>query len=524
MRESLAQAVGSCAKKPYNSISMSVYVENFKKTKIIATLGPASEERIEQLLKVGVNGIRLNFSHGTHAWHAEHLSQTRLSAKKLDRSVAVIVDLQGPKIRLGSLAGGSLDIEAGQSLKFCITPEADKPEQIPIQYDFSGEVARGQALYLRDGQIKAEITDVRGKVVYARAINSGKIMSNQGINLPDTHFKSSVLTPKDRADLKFVGKHDVDYVAMSFVQSAGDIVELRKLLDTQKSTAKIIAKIETKVATTHLEDIIKEADAVMVARGDLAVETSAEEVPLIGRRIIALARQHKKVVIMATQMLESMMTSLQPSRAEVSDISSAVMLGVDCVMLSGETAIGNYPIETVAQMKKVILATERALLDDQTQPNIMPKGGTLAQARATNAKFLRRGRRVFNSQVNLSQTASGDAQISIAMAIITLAEQLGAKMIMAETESGATAQNITSLRPMMPIIIASTHQRTCNQSALLWGGKPFLVGRHGDIAKSVLGKLRKRQNLKAGDMVVSAYGHKRGVIGGTDTIRLLEVE
>jgi len=503
---------------------MSIYVENFKKTKIIATIGPASAEKIEKLLGSGVNGIRLNFSHGTYAEHKDHLKKARAAAKKLDRSVAIIQDLQGPKIRLGSIPTGGISIEVGQILKFQAKADYEKQGVIPIQYDFAAEVEKGQKLYLRDGQIRTVIESVKNGIVTVRALNSGKILSNHGINLPDTHFKNSVLTKKDRKDLEFAYKEDVDYVAMSFVQSADDVRELRKLLQSHGSRAKIIAKLETKVATHHLEDITKEADAVMIARGDLAVETAAEDVPLIGREIIALCRHHKKVVIMATQMLEGMMNSLQPSRAEVSDIASAVTLGVDCVMLSGETAIGNFPIETVQMMKKVILATEKFLLNARTEIDVMPKGGSAEDARKANTSFLRRGRRIFNSQISSGNIASGDAQISVSLAAITLAEQLGAKIILAETISGSTAVSIASLRPTMPIIIASPEERTCNQTSLLWGGKPFLIKKREDVPKVVMSKLKKRKNVNSGDMIVSAYGHHRGVIGGTDTIRLIEVE
>ncbi|MCC7289124.1 pyruvate kinase [bacterium] len=503
---------------------MSIYVENFKKTKIIATVGPASAEKIDKLLAAGVNGIRLNFSHGTHAEHLAHLKNAREAAKKLERSVAIIVDLHGPKIQLGSLPAGGLNVSAGETLRFKMGQKIDEHGTLPIQHDIASEVQKGHLLYMRDGQIRSVVESVKAGVVTVRVTNSGKILSNQGINLPDTHFKSSVLTKKDRKDLEFVYKNDVDYVAMSFVQSADDVRELRDLLRKHGSRAKIIAKIETKVATHHLEEIIAEADAAMVARGDLAVETSAEEVPLVGREIIRLCRLHKKVVIMATQMLEGMMNSLQPSRAEVSDIASAVTLGVDSVMLSGETAIGNYPIETVAMMKKVILATEQYLLSARSEIDVMPKGGSAEEARKANTNFLRRGRKIFNSQINVGRVASGDAQISVSLAAITLAEQLGAKMILAETLSGSTAQSIASLRPTMPILIASPDQMTCNQSALLWGGKPFLIKKREDVAKVVLGKLKKRKNLNVGDMIVSAYGHHRGVLGGTDTIRLIEVE
>lgn len=502
---------------------------NFKKTKIIATIGPATEDKIEQLLKAGVNGIRLNFSHGTHAKHLQSLKAARAAAKKLDRSVAVIADLQGPKIRVGKLPTGGVEIKAGQKLSFQHDCNYSETGAIPIQYDFSHEVNKGEMLYLRDGQIKTKIVQVSGGKVVAEALNSGKVLSDQGINLPDTHFKNSVITPKDHEDVAFAIINEADYVAMSFIQSAKDIEEMRDILKQGKSRAKIISKVETRVAVDHLEEIIKASDVVMIARGDLAIETAAEEVPIIGREIILLCRRYKKLVIMATQMLEGMMHSIEPSRAEANDVATAVSLGVDCVMLSGETAIGEFPIETVQTMKRIILRSEKyfvstALAVEMTTESEDSIAATLEEPEGLLDRVTNKTRLVFTrSALKPGKINSEIAQRSISLAAITLSEQLQAKLIVAETLSGSTALSIASLRPSAPIIIASPDGKLCNQMALVWGGKPFLVRNKKESYDIVVKKMKARGAIVKGDFIVSAYGKQRGVAGGTDTVRLHEV-
>ena len=478
----------------------------FKKTKIIATIGPASEKKIEELLAAGVNGIRLNFSHGTHAEHRSKLQAARSAAKKLGRSVAIIQDLSGPKIRLGQLPKVGVTIAKGETLHLGFDANYGELSILPTQYDFASEVNVGEHLYLRDGQVKTIITKIAGGIVTVKALNAGTVLSKHGINLPDTVFKSSVLTPKDLQDVTFALKEDVDYVALSFVQNASSIHELRSILKRGKSKAKIIVKIETNPAVTNLESIVSASDAVMIARGDLGVEIGAENVPIVGREIIGLAKQYKKPVIMATQMLESMMTSTEPSRAEANDVSTAVLLGVDSVMLSGETAIGQFPVETVTMMKKIILKAEEYS----------------AKARSSSQSSSRFTLTIKKSEVSPEIPDPADIQTSIAFAAITLTEQIGAKLILAETLSGATALNISSLRPKTPIIMATPDSKTYNQLAIVWGGKSFLVPDQQKISRLVLDELRARGNLKKGDLVVSAFGQQYGITGGTDTIRLLQ--
>ncbi len=507
---------------------MSLDVTKYKKTKIIATIGPASEEKIETLLRSGVNGIRLNFSHNTHKWHKNIITQVRTAAKKLERSVAIIQDLQGPKIRVGTLPAGGVSVEAGSELKFKYGADYAKDGIIPLQFDFSSIVKKGELLYIRDGMIKTEIMSVAGGVIKVRVENSGKFSSNHGINLPDTEFDSgSILTTKDIHDLSFTYSNDIDYVAFSFVQSSDDIIYLRKLLTKHKSSAKIIAKIETKVATKHLEEIIRVSDAVMIARGDLATETSPEDVPLIGREIITLARQYKRPVIMATQMLESMISNPQPTRAEANDVATAVSLGVDAVMLSGETAMGQYPVDTVRLMKRIILRSESFFMRSRPEIDLLPGGedsvgNNPIEAVGLMQRVVTKTRRIF-SQAKPGWIADQDAQTSVSLAAIMLAEQLKVEMILAETMTGNTALSIASLRPSAPIIMASPNKQVCNQLAIVWGGQPFLVPNMSEAEDPVVKKMTNKGHLKTGDLVVAAFGRHRGVAGGTDTIRLLEV-
>ncbi len=510
---------------------MSSDASTFKKTKIIATIGPASEAKIEDLLSAGVNGVRLNFSHNTHAWHKSVLLNARKAAKKLDRSVAIIQDLQGPKIRLGSLPQGGVELRAGQKITFCFNKKCDK-NHLPIQFNFSHLVKKGDRIFLRDGTVSTEILSVENNEVNVEIKNSGKVMSNHGVNLPDTVFDSqTIITPKDKKDLEFTYANDVDYVAMSFVQTADDIIFLKDLLKKNGSRARVIAKIETKVATQNLESIIAASDIVMIARGDLAIETSNEEVPLIGREIIQKARVYKKPVIMATQMLESMISNPQPTRAEVNDIASAVSLGVSCVMLSGETAAGQYPLQTVQLMKRVILKSESYYSNNRLEIDLMPdsNGRTTQlpvdyeQQVGRVSRFITQSRKLLKAKVKPGKIASADAQTSVSLAAITLAEQVGAKLILAETLTGSTALSIASLRPPMPMIIASPDKKVCNQMALVWGGKPYLVPKKHHISGGIIKKLITKKNLRHGDWVVLAFGTHSSVVGGTDTVRLVEV-
>lgn len=464
-----------------------VPLSKFKRTKIIATVGPATDsyEGIYDLIDAGANGIRMNFSHGTHEERTRQIAWVRKASRELDKPVAIIQDLQGPKLRLGDFEG-IINVQRGQGLVLAYKADYAKDGIIPTQYDISGIVKRGEPMMLYDGKIRTTITSVQGKVVHARAENSGILIKRKGMNLPKTDFVGHIITKKDKEDIAYGSTRDIDFVALSFVQRASDIESLRRQLKTLGSTAKIIAKIETGSAVEHIEEIMQSADAVMIARGDLAIETPSESVPVVQRQIIGLGMHYKKPTIVATQMMASMMEAPEPTRAEVSDVATAVIVGADCVMLSDETANGKYPKEAVEMMKKVILYTQ----------NNSP-------LRAT-----------FYDQEALTP------QNAVANAIIRLADSLEAKAIVAETKSGATVNSVASHRPDVPIIAVTSEARVAQQLSITYGSKSYIRPISKLAATKLTNWLLENKVLKPGEIVVTASGQHPGVVGSTDTIKV----
>ena len=461
----------------------------FKRAKILATLGPAtnSYEAIENLIRAGVNGFRLNFSHGTYEERDQQIVWIRTASQKLNKPVAILQDIQGPKIRLGEVKDNNFDVKKGDELVLAYGVEHDG-NTVPVQYDLSEKVKEGERLYIFDGKIRTTVIGLGDKSVTVRVENDGKLMSRKGINLPDTDFGGDILTEKDYRDLEYGAKTDIDYVALSFIQSAGDVEAARGFLAEKGSTAHLIAKVETKAAIEdeELERIVEASDGVMVARGDLAVEVGAEIVPIVQRRIIGLCQKHSKISIVATQMMASMVDSPEPTRAEVSDISNAVIIGADCLMLSDETANGSYPLEAVATMKRAILYTQEHA---PVHPLDVPER-TSSQAAA------------------------------ICAAAKSLASQLDARAIIAETKSGATAAQIAAHRPSRPIISVTSEPRVAQQLALLYANKSFCRP-DGERAGLELAKELVEQGFfDAGSTVVLVSGRQPGLMGATDTIRV----
>lgn len=467
-----------------------VPIDQFKRTKIIATVGPStnSHKAILGLIEAGANGLRLNFSHGTPEERTQQIKWIRQASKEADKPVAIIQDLQGPKIRLGDF-DGIINVQRGQGLSFQYQAKPGSGH-IPTQYDLSKKVKRGERLYLYDGKIRTVITSVREGVVYTEAQTDGILIKRKGINLPDTDMGGDIITAKDRADLVYGSSQDIDYVALSFVQTADDIANLKRLLKNMNSTARVIAKIETKAAVDNIEPIVQASDAIMIARGDLAVETEPESVPMVQRQIIGLGQKFATPTIVATQMLASMSEVPEPTRAEVSDIATAVLVGADCVMLSDETASGAYPIAAVETMKKVILYTEGHL------PLTVSFPGSEEHSR----------------------------QVAISKAILSLAENIDAKAIVAETKSGATALNIARHRSTIPIIAVTSDDRTAQQLALVYSTKSYVRPVDPRAAVKLTDWLRKSKVLNKGDIVVTASGRYPGVVGTTDTIKVRVLE
>lgn len=471
-----------------------VPVEKFKRTKIIATVGPATDsyEAILDLIKAGANGLRLNFSHGTYDERERQIAWIRKASKEYGKPVAIIADLQGPKIRLGDFEG-IINITTGQELRFGFKSDYDKTGVIPTQYNLSNKVERGNRMFLYDGKIKTTITSVKDGVVYARAENDGIIIKRKGINLPDTDFGGDVITKKDKEDLSFCSGQDIDYVAQSFVQTPNDVSNLRKLMKNLGVDAKIIVKFETKSAVDHLEDIVKESDSIMIARGDLATETPPESVPIVQRLLIGLGRKYSKPTVVATQMLFSMTESPEPTRAEVSDVATAVIVGADCVMLSDETANGRYPVKSVEVMKRVVLYTEQ------------------------NAPL----RPVFDEKISSPKLTRQEA---ISNSVIELAKNVKAVAVVAETKSGATALHISAYRSELPLIAVTSSARVAQQLAIVYSLKSYVRPDDKLAAVKLTNWLRSKDVLSAGDVIVSCSGQYPGVVGTTDTIKVRVLE
>lgn len=473
----------------------------FKRTKILATLGPSTStpEKIKQLMEAGANGFRLNFSHGSYEERLEQIKWIRDASVELNRPVAVLEDLQGPKIRLGALKDNHFDVKQGDEIVLDYSVEEhDGSATLPVQYNLADKVKVDEPVYLFDGKVKTTMVErVSDTAIKLRIENDGYLMSKKGLNLPDTDFGGDILTEKDLKDIEFGATQDYDYVALSFVQSEEDINNLRQILVSHGSTAQIIAKVETKAAIKPetLEAIVKASDGVMVARGDLAVEAGAEIVPIIQRQIIALCRKYGKLSIVATQMMASMVDAPEPTRAEVSDVATATIMGADTVMLSDETANGNYPVEAVSAMRKTIL---------YTQDN-WPV--TLGDEHVVTPEEMRRN--------------------AIAHAAVEVAEEIGATAIFAETKSGATAANIASVRPGLPICAVTSSQRAAQQLALTYATRSF-VRPDGETAGTELAKELFDQKYFGEDLdkltVVIVSGCHPGVTGGTDTLRVRVVE
>ena len=471
----------------------------YKRTKILATLGPAtnSPEKIKQLIEAGANGFRLNFSHGSYEERLDQIKWIRDASAEVGRTVAILQDLQGPKIRLGVLKDNHLDVEAGDEIVLDhAIEEHDGSANLPIQYNLANKVKVGEPVYLFDGKIRGEMIErVSDTAIKIRVLNDGFLMSRKGLNLPDTDFGGDILTPKDLADVEFGADKDIDFVALSFIQSADDINNLRQIMLSHGSTAQIIAKVETKAAIEmeSLKEIVKAADGVMIARGDLAVETSPEIVPIVEREAIRLCRKYGKLSIVATQMLASMVDNPEPTRAEVSDVATAAILGTDVVMLSDETANGDYPVEAVKMMAKTVRYTQ-----SRWPMNDMP------------IEYGEKNRR----------------RNAIANASVVVADQVKADVIIAETKSGATAARIAACRPELPIAAVTPNKRVAQQLALSYATRSYVreEGEHvgTKLAKELLdwGTFGRDDKLTA--VVVS--GRQSGVAGGTDTLRVRVVE
>ncbi len=462
-------------------------------TKIVATLGPATstETILTALIEAGVDVVRLNFSHGTHKDHATQCAMVRKLAVALNRPIAVMQDLQGPKIRTGTLTGGApVTLRTGTTFRITTDVIDGTADRVSTTYPhLADDVASGDRILLDDGQMELRVTAVEGSDVVTTVVHGGLLREHKGINLPGVKVSSSALTEKDLTDLAFGVELGVDYVALSFVRTAHDVRLARAALKRLNATTPLIAKIEKPEALDDLPGILDAADGVMVARGDLGVELTPERVPSAQKRIIRLANERGKLVITATQMLESMTTNPQPTRAEASDVFNAILDGTDAVMLSGETAIGAYPVDAVRMMQRIAAQAEIALPDRPARPG--------------------RGR----------QTASR----AIAEAAVRLACDTRAQALVVMTNSGYTARLVSSLRPPMPILALTEESAVYHSLAPWWGLQP-LRARFQRTADATIAAFEQtlitEGHLRDKDLIVIVSSSARITDARTNVIKL----
>ncbi len=482
-----------------------------RKAKIVCTIGPASDrpELLDQLIQSGMDSARLNFSHGTHESHGRAIKAIREAADRRGMAVAIIQDLQGPRIRVGELPESGLTLIADQRVRLqtillksggqigakTATKTGDVVD-IPVTYQYlTRDVKPGARILINDGLVELRANQVTGGAVDCTVVMGGRITSHKGINLPGTNVSAPTLTDKDREDLRFGIAQGVDYVALSFVRGAQDIIAAKRLIAECGGDVPIIAKIERQEAITVLDAILDQADGVMIARGDLGVEVGPEAVPILQKRIIAKANRYRRLVITATQMLESMTQHLRPTRAEASDVANAVFDGTDAVMLSAETAIGQYPVEVVRVMDRIVRAAEVE----------------------TGQGFIRR-----------SQAEKG--QVSFPEAICTsawsAAAAIGASAIVAFSEMGMTARLVSKQRPAAPIIAFTPFGPVRRQMALYWGVLPHTmpqISQTDERVHEAERRLKAEGLVKPGQRIVILSGTRIGQPGGTNLMKLHEV-
>ena len=464
-----------------------------RRTKIVATLGPASSSAavIRQLVQAGMDVARLNFSHGSYEDHARTLACLRQISSELDKPITILQDLQGPKIRVGQLPPpGEIRLEPDAVVSFVPVSEfSGQPGAIPIDYPHLAEEARpDMRVLLADGAFELRVVGVSNRGVQCRVIQGGLLKSRKGVNLPDLHLRLPSLTPKDVEDLAFGLAQDVDVVSLSFVRSAADIRALKALLTKQGVFKPVVAKIEKPQAIEHLDEIVQEAHAVMVARGDLGVEMSPEKVPLLQKRIIETCNRRGKPVITATQMLESMIHEPRPTRAEASDVANAIIDGTDAIMLSGETAVGEYPVQAVEMMARIALEVE--------------------------------GQIAFKNYPSPERTQTH----ALTEAIRGIEDVLSLRCIAVLSATGYTAARVASERPHAPVFALTTERRAYHALNLVWGLRPLLVDRQVDTFEELIGlaeaTLRARQLVASGDTILILGGIPARQPRGTNFMKL----
>lgn len=474
---------------------------NQKKTKIVATVGPATSEKsvLENIIREGVNVIRINFSHGSHEDHEKIIAKVREINKEKQIHTAILADLQGPKIRIGEIKGGTVEVNEGSEILFSNEEMVGDEKAVYMSYEsFAQDVKVGERILIDDGKLALEIvhTDKKGKVK-ARFLNGGKLSSNKGVNLPNTKISLPCLTKKDLKDLKFALKLGVEWVGLSFVRNARDLIELKHLIRAEGKSARVIAKIEKPEAIDDIDEIIEETDAIMVARGDLGVEVPMEKVPLLQKEIVHKCLRAAKPVIIATQMMESMITNISPTRAEVNDVANAVLDGADAVMLSAETSVGKYPVQVIQAMSKIILQIEE-----------------------TEGIY----HHEFPPEMDVEERFISD---SICYNACRLSLRTDAKAIVTMTHSGYTAFKISSFRPKAGIFAFTGNHDLLNKLSLVWGVQGFYYDKFVSTDHTIADikyLLKKNNFLKEKDLIINIASMPINEKGQSNMLRLSYVE
>ncbi|MCL6611372.1 MAG: pyruvate kinase [Peptococcaceae bacterium] len=463
------------------------------RTKIICTIGPSSEKTavLMKMIQAGMNVARLNFSHGTHGDHARRLESVREAARKTGKNVAVMLDTRGPEIRLGYLERDPVELKAGEKVTLTVNNVRGNEKILPVTYQgLPRDVCPGDRVLIADGLIELRVLDKTRKNVECEVISGGEITSQKGVNLPGIVVNIPAVTDQDVDDIIFGIRNGIDYIAASFIRKANDVLAIRQIVEESGADVDIIAKIESREGLKNLDEIIKVADGVMVARGDLGVEIPVEEVPLVQKTIIEKCNRAGKPVITATQMLESMIHNPRPTRAEASDIANAIFDGTDAIMLSGETAAGKYPVEAVQTMARIARKAESSLKYEE----------------------MRRQR-----------STACTVTDAISHATCTIAEDLGATAIITSTETGYTSKMVSKYRPMAPVVAVTPEEKVLRKMALIWGVQPLLVERTKDtdsmISTAIEASL-KASLISPGDLVVITAGVPVGVHGTTNLIKV----
>ena len=472
-----------------------------RRAKIICTLGPSSSshEVLSRLISDGMDVVRLNFSHGSHTQHQDWIHRIRKISAELDKPVAILQDLEGPRIRIGTVVGGAVQLRPGGRMTLTTEPVQGNPGEVSITYKgLPGLVVPGDPILLNDGTVELQVEKTAKTAVYCKVLTGGIISSHKGVNLPTRSLTIPAFTQKDQKDLDFGIKAGVDCLALSFVKEAQDVSQVKEVLGRRRYDVPVIAKIERHEALRNLDDILAVSDGVMVARGDLGIEIAVEKVPLAQKEIIRKANRAGKPVITATQMLRSMVESPRPTRAEVADVANAVMDGTDSVMLSEETAIGRFPVETVAAMSRIIAATESGLPRESCSRSGIPeemKGQDLPEAACA---------------------AAAEA-----------ARAVNAKGIIIFTQSGNTARLISKYRPRAPILAFTPGEAVMRRMALLWGVLPIRMELVEETDKLIVEMellLREKGWAASGDHFVILFGFPIHRKGPTNMIKLHTVE